>query len=337
MEGNKYITSPDWELLAKYLCNETSESEKADFELWLSKSEENRFELERHKKLLQNSDFIYQSKQYNNPAAWEKVYSQITKDQPVELKRIKLYSLLKYAAIIILFALIGSIGYFIINRNSASDFQQITSIKNQVDEVLLPDGTIVTLNSNTKLTFTKQFSGKTREVMVVGEAFFEVEPNPSKPFIINAGKARIRVLGTSFNVCAYPESKTVEITVETGKVQVANFANRNEKQVYLDPGEKATLFNKSNLLQKSLNKNPNYYSWKTHNLIFNESKLKEVIKCLEKTYHVKIILNENELNNLSYTAHFSTQPIDYILEVMRLTFNLKLTYENDQYVLESRN
>ena len=103
----------------------------------------------------------------------------------------------------------------------ASTVGEIISTPNQViNEYTLPDGSVVALNSNSKLVFPKQFNGDTREVTIEGEAFFDVKPNPEKPFIINAGKAQIKVVGTSFNVSAYPETETLEVVVKTGKVQV---------------------------------------------------------------------------------------------------------------------
>lgn len=338
MGKNKNIENSNWELQAKFLSGEATKKERIIFESWLNKSEENRREFYRNKRLLHNAGIFYKSKQFNRAPAWEKVNSQIEGTRPLKIRGRFLNPVMKYAAIFILAALIGSVSYYLAVHNNLSGQTQFVSSEEQATyEVSLPDGTIVTLNSNSKLTFPKQFSEKKREVEIIGEAFFEVKPNPGKPFIIKAGKAHIRVLGTSFNVSAYPGLETVEVIVQTGKVEISTIPNKKEGMLVLDPGEKGTLFNKSNLLQKSLNKNPNFYSWKTHNLTFNKSKLSDVIPCLENTYHVKISLAENDLNNLSLTAHFSGQSIEYILEVIRLTFNLDLSSENEQYILKRRN
>ncbi len=166
-----------------------------------------------------------------------------------------------------------------------------------------------------------------------------MKPNPEKPFIINAGNAQVKVVGTSFNVSAYPESETVEVVVKTGKVQVIN-KNRETlpvlNEVYLTPGEKGTLFNSSNILEKSENPNPNYLAWKTRDFTFNEVPLNEVFQCLEKTYHVKIRVEEPELNDLILNAQFDKKSIDFILNVVGLTFNLELSVEDEQYVFSSR-
>ena len=230
--------------------------------------------------------------------------------------------------------------YFGFENQDSGVFNQVVSAENQViDEFTLPDGTVVALNSHSKLVFPKHFKRNIREVTLVGEGFFDVKPNPEKPFVIRAGNAQVKVLGTSFNVSAYPETETVEVVVKTGKVQVVGTSERTENEkneVFLSPGEKSILFNKSNILEKTENTNPNYLAWKTHDLVFNKVPLHEVLVCLEKVYHVNIQLSEPELNDLLLEAHFDKKPIDFILNVVRLTFDLNLSVENEQYTFSSR-
>jgi len=237
--------------------------------------------------------------------------------------------------------MLGSAGYYFGFRNKVTEvYSEIISSQNQViNEYTLPDGSVVALNSNSKLVFPKNFKGDTREVIIYGEAFFDVKPNPEKPFIINAGNAQVKVVGTSFNVSAYPESETVEVVVQTGKVQVISKnteALTSVNEVYLVPGEKGTLFNKNSTLEKSENTNPNYLAWKTRDFTFNEVPLNEVFQCLEKTYHVKIQVDKPELNDLILNAQFDKKPIDFILNVVGLTFNLELSVEDEQYIFSSQ-
>ena len=149
----------------------------------------------------------------------------------------------------------------------------------------LSDGSVVALNRGSKLLFPKKFKGDIREVTIVGEAFFDVVPNPEKPFIINAGNAQVKVLGTSFNVCAYPGSETVEVIVETGKVQVINTQTdlpAENREVFLTPGEKGTFYTENHLLEKTMNLDPNFLAWKTQSLVFTKVPLIDVVKSLEK-------------------------------------------------------
>ena len=215
----------------------------------------------------------------------------------------------------------------------------ISAEKQVVDEYVLPDGTLVALNSNSKLTFPKKFKNNVREVTISGEAFFDVEHNPEKPFLINAGNTQVKVLGTSFIVRAYPENETVEVVVKTGKVELIQKQMENAttvNHVFLTPGEKGVYHNNNSIIEKSGNTNPNYLAWKTQDIIFNETPLNEVINCLKEVYHVEIDLAESELNELLYTGHFDKKPIDFVMNVIQLSFNLDLTVENEQFTLSNR-
>ena len=237
--------------------------------------------------------------------------------------------------------LLGSAGYYFGFRNKVTEvYSEIISAEKQViSEYILPDGSVVALNSNSKLVFPSNFKGNTREVTIYGEAFFDVKPDASKPFIINAGNAQVKVLGTSFNVKAYPENETVEVVVATGKVQVSGKTGsevNDNVQILLVPGEKGIVTNNGSMPAKMENTNPNYLAWKTHDFVFNEIPLRDVINCLEKTYHVDIEVAQPELNDLKLTAHFENKPIDFVLNVVRLTFNLDLSEENEQFIFSGR-
>ncbi|MFV0591538.1 MAG: FecR family protein [Draconibacterium sp.] len=334
------------ELLSKQLLGEANNREKVKLEAWLNQSEGNRAEWEQSRKMLSKIDSYYQGKRFDTDAAWKNVHTQFipTKGTVVSIQKKRkegIATFYKYAAILVVALLLGYVGYYIGFRNQVpAVYNEVISGENQVlQQYVLPDGSVIALNSNSKLTFPKKFKGNVREVNIEGEAFFNVKPNPEKPFVINAGETRVKVLGTSFNVSAYPGDETVEVIVETGKVQV--IGKNTEKQtetteVFLVPGEKGTFFNQNKTLEKSVNADPNFLSWKTHDLIFNKVPLSEVIRCLEKTYHITIDLAEPELNDLLYEGHFDRKPADFVLEVIRLTFHLELSGENEHYTLAGR-
>jgi len=345
MKEKKNIEIFNRELLAKYLSNEVNSLEKLEVETWISQSAENREELEQSRKMLDNIDAFYKAERFDSEVAWNKIRAKINPAQLTVIKRKSIGKevisrFYKYAAIIVFAVLLGSAGFYIGFRNKVTEvYSEIISPENQVvNEYILPDGSVVALNSNSKLVFPKHFKGDTREVTLYGEAFFEVKPNAEKPFIITAGNAQVKVVGTSFNVSAYPGNETVEVVVTTGKVQVTNKnaeALADANLVYLIPGEKGTLFTKSSILEKSQNSNLNYLAWKTRDFTFNDIPLNEVFQCLEKTYHVKIQVTEPKLNDLKLNAQFDKKPIDFILNVVGLTFNLELSVDNEQYTFSS--
>jgi len=197
---------------------------------------------------------------------------------------------------------------------------------------------LVSLNSDTHLSYPKRFGNQTREVIIEGEAFFEVKPNKNKPFIIHVRNAQIKVLGTSFIVNAYPDSLLMEVIVKTGKVQVTNqiAESKHSNELILNPGDKGTLILSNNTLLKTSNENLNFMAWKTHDLIFKATSLGEVIGLLEKVYKVRIQLHDPKSNELLLTAHFNNYSLDFILKVIEATFQMETQKIDGQYVLKSK-
>ncbi len=343
MKEMKNIEDVNWDLLAKFLSDEASESEKAEVEAWTGRSGDHSAVLKSGEEMMKKARLYYSIRKFNPAAAWEKIEGELHDTPPVrqlvpqqpEIPFRRRF--LRVAAVALLALALGSVGFYAgFRQHETTVFTEVMSNDQQVLRgITLPDGTTVTLNNNSKLTYPRQFSRKLREVTIVGEAFFEVSPDASKPFVISAGNAQIKVLGTSFNVSARPGDETVEVVVETGKVQVLcpQLAQQPGSDLILTPGEKGTLVNASRQLVKSVNENPNVIAWKTNELVFEQTALEAVIADLEKTYHTEIQLSDPSLNKLLLTAHFNDQPVDFILEVIRLTFNLDLSAQNGQYFL----
>jgi ferric-dicitrate binding protein FerR (iron transport regulator) len=242
-------------------------------------------------------------------------------------------------AAVLVVALLVVGGYeTIFNKNVTVQKLEMASTGEVITTYTLPDGTIVSLNSNTILKYPKKFGKNTREVTIEGEAFFEVKPDKNKPFIIHAGEAQIKVLGTSFNVNAYPNAPSVEVIVETGKVQVMSTMNENTEnnELILIPGDKATLVLANKELLKSTNDNPNFIAWKTRNLTFRATSLDEVISTLQNVYKVNIRFDNASLGKLQLTAQFNDYPLDFILKVIESTFQVEAQRINGQYVLKAK-
>ena len=346
MKANNSIEKPGWTLIAKYLANETTVQEKHEVEKWANFSEQNKSELDQYKLLYDKAGELYEHKNFNTDNAWNKIQQHVQQPQTISTGRKinarqkSLNTFYKYAAVILVVLSILSAGIYLGIRGQNQGFRtEITSTENNaVKEFVLPDGSLVTLNSNSDLQFPKKFKSNVREVTLTGEAFFNVKRNPDKPFIINAGNTQVKVVGTSFNVNAYPEDKMVEIVVETGTVLVSPLTSNplsDSEKLLLNSGEKGSVSSVGNL-EKTLFKNPNYLAWKTRNLIFNKTPLNEVMHYLNKTYHVDIQLKESELNDLVLTAEFQEKSLDFILNVIQLTFGLELSSNNGRYILTEK-
>ncbi|MFV0378030.1 MAG: FecR family protein [Mangrovibacterium sp.] len=267
-------------------------------------------------------DFYFAQKQFSPAGAWLQVQRQI--HQPnTGLKRASLLWW-RVAAVLLVAVLLGG-GVFWASRSWwQSQWQQLVQAsQTELSRVVLPDGSVVTLNYGSKLHFSEKFDGVLREVSLSGEAFFEVTPNPGKPFLIHAGKASIEVLGTSFNVDASRQNGLVSVVVATGRVQVSLDENTNNSgDLILAPGEKGVLDVGESLFQKSLNSDPNYLAWKTHAFEFSKTSLKDVIQQLNKVYRVQIATADPNVGELLLTARFDKQPVSFMLEVIAATHDL---------------
>ncbi|HNX55063.1 MAG TPA: FecR domain-containing protein [Prolixibacteraceae bacterium] len=342
MKTNQHIEDKDWELLARSVYDKDSgisanELKDAKNAVFSSESES-----EQLHQLVQKVDLYFELNNYQVNEAWAKVENQIHSQSKQNDRGIrKLFEGSAFRAIAAVFVglMLVVSGYFVAHKSNIGDsFVEVKSTDKVVNMIGLPDGTFVSLNTNTRITYPKKFVGNLREVSIEGEAFFEVKPDKNKPFVIHAGKAQIKVLGTSFCVNAYPEAKQVEVIVQTGKVQVLNKAAEpaQTNELILVPGDKGTLVYASNSLQKTSNQDVNFIAWKTRNLIFKATSLNEVIRNLEKVYNVKISLADPRLNDLLLTAQFNDYPLDFILKVIENTFQLEVQGSNGQYVLKIR-
>jgi ferric-dicitrate binding protein FerR (iron transport regulator) len=340
MSANHNIEKEKWKLLAKLIYDQDKnligKEQRLTIEELLADSKEKDQLLQMTKKV----DLYFELKKYPVESAWEKVHNRIqSKPQRTIVRRLISNPLMRIAAAVLAVALLTVAGYDVFfNRAASSQLIEISATNQIVKTYTLPDGTLVSLNSDTHLKYPKRFGKSTREVTVEGEAFFEVKPNKKKPFIIHAGNAQIKVLGTSFNVCAYPSEKLVEVIVKTGVVQVLNKTNgtKQNEELILNPGDKGTLVCSNNELLKTTNQNPNFLAWKTHDLIFRATSLSEVVNDLEKVYKVNIRLDDPKLNGLLLTAHFNDDPLDFILKVIENTFKIEMQKVDGQYILKAK-
>ncbi|TKG93566.1 DUF4974 domain-containing protein [Puteibacter caeruleilacunae] len=335
MNPKREIMKADYTLIAKVLSEEASTQEQERFEQWLNESTHNQSEFTHIRHIFEQADAQIKMDLFSKKEGWKEVHQRISPQKSIT-RTIKYSwrSIASIAATILLVVSLSVIYYF----NNQEEYH-LRSVQSQtasiIPSVSLPDGTNVSLNSSSTLKYPEEFSRDTREVFVEGEAFFDVEPDKNKPFIIRAGNSLIRVLGTSFNVRAIPGQDTVEVIVRTGRVELISEAGtEKEKLVTLNKGEVGTYSAKSKRVQKRQNKNINYLSWKTHRLIFKETPLTEVVKHIEAVYHVDLSIADDHIKTKKLTAQFDQQPLSFVLKVISMTFpDVKVTYDDEIYRL----
>ena len=176
------------------------------------------------------------------------------------------------------------------------EMKTISTPRGKDYELVLSDGTVVLLNADSKITFPTRFTGNKRTVKLVGEAYFKVSKNKHRPFIVETGNLYTKVLGTEFNLKAYPHSD-VNVTLIKGSVAV----NAEGKEVMLKPGENAE-YSEDKDIEVTTVDTEGYIQWKDGYFYFDNVPLIDVVRDLGRWYNVNIEIRNNSL--MSYRLHF---------------------------------
>ena len=195
-----------------------------------------------------------------------------------------------------------------------------------IEEVKLSDNSVITLNEHSKLTYPEAFDSETRTVKLEGEAFFMVDHQPEKPFIVNLGETNVKVLGTSFNIVSRRDKDTVSIWVETGKVLFYTGSD----QVTLTAGQKGLYLKSQRSLLTAATTSivGTEQFWRTRRLAFSGQTLPEVAESIGQAYGVNIILDNDAIRNCRLSVTFEDESLEDILSVIELTLNLNIQQQN---------
>lgn len=204
-------------------------------------------------------------------------------------------------------------------------------------ELQLSDGTTAHLNAGSSIKYPIQFiKGLNREVSITGEAYLDVAKDAKHPFIVNANDLNIRVLGTQFNVSAYPEDEAAEVVLVEGSVSLYTESEgyNTNKNTLLEPGFKGSLHKNKNDIHTYKVITSIYTSWINGKLVFRNMTFKNILKKLERHYDVIIINNNTELMNEVFNANFGDETIEKVLEELKTNYGVRYKYLNNKIIIE---
>lgn len=235
----------------------------------------------------------------------------------------------RIAAVLFIPVLLTSI--FLISRNwenlSTTVQQTIVNPTGVRSQIELPDGSIVWLNSDTKISYSKPFASNKRIVELSGEAYFDVESNPENPFYVNTGKVTVRVTGTKFNVKSYSDESLVNVSLEEGKIYLITESGRKKHSTQMIPGMRAVYNTRSGKTSFSKEDDIHKYSaWQKGKLVFDDTPFPQVIKTLERWYSVNIDIMSNEIEKYKLTTSFQDQTIDQVIKLLELSSPISIDY-----------
>ncbi|HVY75371.1 MAG TPA: FecR domain-containing protein [Puia sp.] len=277
---------------------------------------------------------------------WERMYETVIHSEdnlPAIGKRNSLYKWKIAAAVLVLVA--GTLFYRHLNQpapakvNAAVQPISQTAIANnslpgKKQTIHLPDGSTVILNNNSHLDYPTAFAGKTREVYLTGEAYFDIRHDPAKPFLVHAGKLVTRVLGTAFDIRAYPGDGSIQVTVTKGRVQVM----KEDKSLGLITANQQISFSTGtgSFEQKTVDTRP-LVAWKPEEVAFNDITMKEAARRIEQRFGYTVEFANPEIENCRVTATFSTDDMmDEILAVICTVTRSQYNIQNQKIIIDGK-
>jgi len=232
-------------------------------------------------------------------------------------------SMMKYAAVFILAIAISSLFFYLKQNRPHSDLEvesYTTAIaeNGQISKLILPDSSVVWLNSGTQIKYPTDFARKKREISLEGQAFFQVRKNTEMPFKVFCRDVEVRVLGTCFNINAYSGEQEVEVVLETGKVELLKPSDSKFKY-RLDPGQKL-IYNRVSddviIREVELDR---YVKWKDGILIFRKDPMSEVVPVLQRKYNIDLEMDIPNLDSYLFTATITDESLNEIIKSIAFT------------------
>ena len=306
------MKAPDKHIIDRTLNNTATPEEARQVIRWFSTPEGSRYLSslmdEDMEKIQPGSEELYTERSIPT----DEMYQFIMKK--IHLQQRKRFIFRAAAILIPLLLFLGQFWYIDkrIDLFADSGYEEIYVPKGERMQLIFQDGSRATLNAETRIKYPRKFGFSERKVELEGEAFFEVSPNQDRPFIVDMKDINVKVLGTTFDVKAYATDPDIFVTLETGKVVLAN---NSSSLAHMKPGEKATYNRKSGVCKISRPENIEHLSaWKKNQIVFNNTPLSEVIATLSRWYNVEFTIADSSVLYYNYTLTSTEQDIKQILK-----------------------
>lgn len=233
---------------------------------------------------------------------------------------------LRIAAVLIPVCLIVGLSLYVMKENT---YVNLTVSNGEMKETVLPDGSKIWVNAGSSVHYPKEFKGSSRTVKLRGEAYFSVSKDEDRPFIVETDGLSVKVLGTEFNVSAYPDQEKIITTLTNGRIEVAT----KSRQVYrLEPDQQLVYNTETSEIELTSTDAAQASAWKTGDLIFDYSLLKDILSAIERKFNVSVTLDKSlRLSDEHYSVKFvNGESIDQIMEVLRNMCGFTYSIEGDE-------
>ncbi|MDF9796946.1 transmembrane sensor [Catalinimonas alkaloidigena] len=339
---NSYLT-----LIAKKLSGEIEPEEDKNLQSWIDASTENKNLFHKLKDIWQNGKL--EPRISGQEQTFAKIADQLGlashenvshNNQPASFRRYW------FSAAAVLLLCLGTALFFfwqattdlpeaetLVENNSVERITKSNS-RGQKSIIHLPDGSEVRLNAESYLEYTKDFK-TSREIKLVGEAFFDVARDTTHPFTVTTGDIKVKVLGTSFNVRAFPYDEEMSVAVASGVVEVEKKENRKQRRLsQLHPLEMVVVNHKRGDFEVSSFDPDKILAWKEGVLVFQKESFEEIIHKLERWYGVDFIIKRSMPVTDGFTGRYNNPSLKVVLEGMSYSSDFTYTIEGDTVIIQ---
>ena len=311
-------------LIGKYLAGKESPAESEQLKIWLEESSNNQDlfnDLRQEKNIAAE---ITEFEQYNKESAWEKYQNRIT---VVSLRK-AMFQWKIAATFFFLISISGAFTYLyksgFLGTSNNETYTTVTTTRGQNSKIILPDSSVVWVNSGTTLSYNTNFASARRDIKLVGQAYFQIARNKEIPLVVSCNNLKVKVLGTRFDVSAYPNDSHISVVLESGKVELSNVIDKSLAYT-MKPGEMAEYAPENQKLVVRKDYNSKLTSWKDGILVFKDDLMYEVFKRLERRYNIDIEVKDDKINKLVFNATIVNENIEEVLELIKYSCAINYT------------
>ena len=376
---NKFLNDQDFyeDLIIHYLSETIDDEDLHKLNAWLELNPNNKHFFEQTREIWLSSKVVANRKGFDHRKGYQRFLSSINETAVENVKssvKTMIFSLPKIAAVILIAFGLGIMAqYLSLKFLGSTDLvaqQEIIVPLGSKSKIKLPDGTMVTLNAGSKLTYKTNFGRANREVWLEGEGYFSVAKDKKRTFIVKTGHLNIKALGTEFNVKAYPDEKTIQTTLVEGSVQIEKTSRdltgeKKESLIILKPKQRYTflidsetdilsavenkatmtgkedqkpkvIVPKTGIVYKNIDPIPDI-SWKERRWVISQEQLGELAIKLERRYDVNINFAEENLKSFRFTGTLQDESIEQVLKVISLSSPIVFDIQGKQVNFHNNN
>ncbi|WP_442588436.1 FecR family protein [Pedobacter sp. AW31-3R] len=226
--------------------------------------------------------------------------------------------------------------FYIMPETTRPADRLILTASSERKEIKLADGSVVWLNTGTELLVSGKFGEEERRVILKGEAYFKVAKDRNKPFIIQSGELSTRVLGTSFNINAYPDRERIKISVLTGRVRVSRTTGKSKRILagQMSTNQTISFFRKTGEFEMNTEDALMITSWKDNKLYIDNASIADIAAQLKGFYHLDVKDLSKASQTDRYTIRFNRESLKGVLEILTLLTKREFEYRNNQITIK---